>query len=222
MKGRQIRYSADEMAWLEANHALVIADYHRQFCDRFGRDISAANLQALRKRKGWKTGRTGCFVKGIAPHNKGHKCAPGTGGLHPNARRTHFTVGRRSGKAALNYKPVGTERVSEDGYRERKIHEGLPMQSRWRLVHRIEWEAAHGPVPNGMVLKCRGDRLDTDPSNWELVPRGILPRLNGGRHKKRLAYDDAPPELKPTLMAVAKLEHAARGARRSGRTGSAS
>ena len=35
----------------------------------------------------------------------------------------------------------------------------------------------------------------------------LAPRLNGrfGR-----GYDTAPPELKPTILAIAKLEHAAR------------
>lgn len=61
-----------------------------------------------------------------------------------------------------------------------------------------------------MVLKCKGDPLNTDPSNWEVVPRGVLMRLNGTGTGpfKRIAYDDAPEELKPTLMAMTKLEHA--------------
>lgn len=78
------------------------------------------------------------------------------------------------------------------------------MQSRWRGVHLLNWEQQHGPVPKGMCLKCLGERRNTDPSNWELVPRALLPRLNG---KSGRRYDHAPAELKPTIMAVAKLEH---------------
>jgi hypothetical protein len=38
-----------------------------------------------------------------------------------------------------------------------------------------------------------------------------LPRLAGGnRYRHVLAYDDAAPELRPSLLAIAKLEHAAR------------
>lgn len=207
MKGHPILYSEAEMAWLEANRLLVISDYHAAFVAMFGRqDVTQQHLHALRKRKGWKTGRTGCFEKGAAPHNKGVPCPPGKGGRHPNARKTQFRKGGRTGNAALNYKAIGTERVSIDGYLERKVHDGMPRQSRWQLVHKLNWEAANGPVPDGMALKCIGDRLNTDPANWQLIPRALLPRLNGGRHKRRLAYDAAPAELKPTLMAVAKLE----------------
>lgn len=213
-KGKAIPYSAEEMAWLEANRLLPVADYARGFNAAFGREVDPKNLHALRKRKGWKTGRTGQFETGREPRNKGTKCEPGKGGLHPNARRTQFKPGGRTGKAALNYQPIGAERIVE-GYRERKVHDGLPRQSRWQLVHRIEWEAINGLVPEGMCLKCLdGDRLNADPSNWALVPRSILPRLAGGRRKQYLAYDDASPEVRPALLAVAKLDDKARKARR--------
>lgn len=220
MKGKRIPYSDEELAWLEANCRMVIGDYHRAFCERFGRpDVSAANLHALRKRKGWRTGRTGQFTKGSAAHNKGQKCLPGQGGRHPNAIRTQFKKGVRQGVAAKIYKPIGTERISKCGYLERKIHDGMPLQSRWRAVHLIRWEEVNGPLPKGHALKCLdGNRLNTDPSNWEAVPRALLPRLAGAnRHRRLLDYDSAPPELKPTILAVAKLEHRAREVRRQER-----
>ena len=216
MKGRQIVYTCEELAFIESVSKWPRDEAHAAFCQQFRRDdVTLQNFHALCKRKGWFTGRTGCFVKGHEPSNKGKPCPPGTGGRHPNARKTQFQKGGRTGKAALNYQPIGTERVTEDGYRERKIHDGLPMQSRWQLVQRIEWEAANGPIPEGHALKCLdGNRMNTDPSNWEAIPRGVLARLNGGRHKKRLAYDQAEPELKPTVMAIAKLEHAVHEKRR--------
>ena len=165
------------------------------------------NLHALRKRKGWKTGRTGRFEPGQVSHNKGRK-----GVCPPGCEKGWFKPGVRQGVATKLYQPIGTERTSKDGYLERKIHDGMPLQSRWRAVHLIRWEDANGPVPAGHALKCLdGDRTNTDPSNWEAVPRGLLPRLNGiyGR-----GYDAAPAELKPTIMAIAKLEHAVRKGKR--------
>lgn len=211
MKGRAIIYSDAEIAWLSDNRTLPIGAYAAAFNAEFDRDLTEENLHALRKRRGWKTGRTGCFVKGQEPPNKGKPCPPGVGARHPNAQRTQFKKGNRTGRANHVYKPIGTERITEDGYRERKIHDGMPLQSRWRLVHLIEWEAVNGPIPKGHCLKClNGDRLNTDPANWQMVPRAILPRLNGGRHKRHLTYDEAAPEVRPTLIALARVEHAAR------------
>lgn len=207
MKGRWITYSHEELAWLSDNRILPIADYHRAFCEAFDRyDVSAANINALRKRKGWKTGRTGRFEKGQTPQNKGKKCAPGTGGRHPNARRTQF----KKGRLPHNTKYLGHERLSKEGYIEISVAERNPhtgFERRHVLKHRWLWEQANGPVPKGMALKCLGDRTNTDPSNWELVPRALLPRLNG---RSGRAYDHAPQELKPTIMAVAKLEQRVR------------
>jgi hypothetical protein len=214
MKGRSIPYSADELAFIQSVSAWARDEAHAAFCQRFQRDdVTVTNFHALCKRKGWFTGRTGCFEKGSTPKNKGQKCQPGKGGLHPNARKTHFVRGERRGVAVKLYKPVGTERLCKDGYRERKIHDGMPLQSRWRAVHLVEWEAINGPIPAGMCLKCLGDKLNTDPSNWELIPRALLPRLNGGRFKTKLSYDDAEPAVRPTILAIAKLEHRARTAK---------
>lgn len=45
--------------------------------------------------------------------------------------------------------------------------------------------------------------MNTTARNWELMPRALLHRLNGrfGR-----GYDSASPEVKPTILLVAKLE----------------
>lgn len=210
VKGRAIPYSAEEMAWLEENRLLPIPAYHAAFVERFDRpDVSAVNLHSLRKRKGWKTGRTGQFSKGQVPANKGQRCEPGKGGLHPNARRTQFRPGERTGVAVKLYQPIGTEKVRGDGYLYRKTNDGMPLQARWRAVHLINWEAINGTVPAGHCLKCLdGNKLNTDPANWKLVSRGVLSRLNGGRHRKRLPFDHAHPEVKPAVMALAEFEQA--------------
>lgn len=209
-KGKAITYSAEEMAWLEANRMMVISDYHAAFVAQFGRtDVSVNNLHSLRKRKGWSTGRTGQFQLGQEPMNKGKRCEEGKGGRHPNARRTQFKGGVRQGVAVKLYQPLGTEKVRGDGYLYRKTNDGMPLNRRWRAVHLINWEAINGPVPSGHCLKCvDGNKLNTDPSNWLLVSRGILSRLNGGRWQKRLKFDDAHPEVKPAVLALAQVEQA--------------
>lgn len=216
--GRRRQYSPAEINWLRANRALAIGDYHARFCAAFDRtDVSAAKLHGLRKREGWKTGRTGRFVKGQISHNKGKICAPGTGGRHPNAQRTQF----KKGQPSHTYLGPGHERIDEtDGYVILIVAEKSPWTgaaTRPVHKHRWLWEHANGPVPEGHALKCLdGDKTNTDPSNWEPVPRGVLARLNGGRLRKTISYDDAPTELKPAILAVAKLKHQIR-ANKSGK-----
>lgn len=208
MKGRAIPWSAEELAWIEARKDHPRRPLHAAFVRRFGRtDVSADALKALCTRRGWKTGRNGRFEKGAISWNKG-RAMP----FNAASAATRFKKGNRTGRANQIYKPIGTERLSKEGYRERKVHDGMPLQSRWRAVHLIEWEARHGPIPDGHCLKCLdGDKTNADPSNWTLVPRALLPRLNGrfGRN-----FDGAPAALKPVILAIARLEHVARERRK--------
>lgn len=204
MKGAAISYSADELTWIKVHSDLPRAELHALFVQVFRRqDVSQQNLHALCKRNGWLTGRTGRFEKGQAPRNQDYLPK-----MIEAGKATRFKKGCRSGRANALYQPIGTERISREGYRERKINDDMPFYRRWRAVHLIEWEALYGPLPEGECLKnLSGDKTNTDPTNYVAVPRALLPRLNGrfGRD-----YDNAPDELKPTLMAIAKLEHKAR------------
>lgn len=202
MRGRAIPYSLEELAWIKQHAALPRRQAHAHFCQRFGRtDVNLDHFKHVCTRHGWTTGRTGCFPKGHTPDNKGQRMP-----YHANSARTQFKKGSRSGRARAVYKPIGTERLSKDGYVERKIHDGLPLQSRWRAVHLINWERAHGPLPPKHCLKClNGDKRNTDPSNWALISRGALPFLNGHRGPY---FDQAPPDVKPAILTLAKLKHA--------------
>lgn len=189
-------------------------DLHAAFVARFERpEIVLDHIRALCTRRGWKTGRNGRFVKGQVPANKGKRCPPGKGGRHPNARLTQFKPGQRP----KNTKKPGDEYVSsKDGYVYLCIPETNPhtgFDHRFVLKHKYLWEQANGPVPEGHCLKSRdGNRQNTDPSNWMCIPRSMLPRLSG---RWTLPYDDAPDELKPLVLATAKLKHAAHEKRRA-------
>lgn len=129
---------------------------------------------AGRIRTGSNIGADGRFKKGISPWNKGTSYTAGG-----RSSETRFKPGHRGGKAAELYKPIGTERISKDGYLERKINDDFPLQKRWRAVHIIEWEAINGPLPAGHALVFRdGDKANTGPENLELITRAELMRRN--------------------------------------------
>lgn len=208
MNGRAIPYLPEELAWIEANCHLPRTELHSGFCFRFGRrDVTVDHLKALCTRKGWQTGRSGCFPPGNVPANKGKKMP-----YHPNSAATRF----RKGQRPHTWRGAGHESIDREGYVWLIVDELNPhtgADTRRVQKHRWLWERANGPVPDGHVLKCLdGDKTNTDPSNWEPIPKALLPRLNArfGRD-----YDAAPAEIKPTLLAITKLEHEARTLRRS-------
>lgn len=202
MKGSHIPYTKEELAWIRARRRRQRRALHAAFVERFGRtDVSFDNLTSLCKRNGWLTGRTGRYEPGRVSENKGKKMP-----YSENSARTRFQKGHRGGMAEKLYKPIGTERISDGGYLERKINDDMPLQARWRGVHLILWEDMHGPVPDGMVLKCLdGNKANPDPENWEMVPKGVVLRMN----RRGLDYDNASAELKPAILTIAKIEHMA-------------
>jgi hypothetical protein len=114
------------------------------------------------------TGRAGSgmrFVPGSQPWNKGKSYQAGG-----RSAETRFKPGHRGGRALEKYKPIGSERISADGYLQRKVNDDLPLQQRWKSVHVIVWEATHGPVPKGHLLVFRNrDRADIRLDNLELI-----------------------------------------------------
>ena len=161
MKGTKINYSQDELLFVQSHCTLPMLELHKSFCETFIRDdVSAVNLNALRKRNGWKTGRTGCFEKGNVPFNKGVK-----GINYEGMQATQFGKGHKP----ANHKPVGTTRITEVGYKEIKTAEGM---HKWRLFHRVVWERLNGKIPRGMVLIFKdGDKQNPSITNLELVTR---------------------------------------------------
>lgn len=211
-RGRWIDWSAEELAWIEARRHLSRRELHEQYVAAFGRaDISKDTLASLCKRKGWHTGRDGRFEKGSEPWSKGKRLP-----YNASSARTQFKKGNRP----HTYKGPGHEYVRGDGYvililgEPNKWKPGQP--TRPVLKHLHLWEQANGSVPEGHVLKCLdGNKQNTDPSNWEPVAKAMIPRLAGRADRGLLGYDTAPAELKPTLLAIAKLEHKARTVRRA-------
>lgn len=116
------------------------------------------------------------FKPGHKTWNKGMK------GLNIGGVETQFKPGNRSGIALEMYQPIGTERLSKDGYIQRKVNDDMPIHRRWRGLHIIKWEAINGPLPEGHALTFRdGDKLNTAIENLELLPRSELMKRNS-RH----------------------------------------
>jgi hypothetical protein len=185
MKGRQIKYSWEELEFIKTRRTLVRKELHEAFCNKFKRlDISLINLNALCKRKGWLTGRTGCFKKGNTPHPDAHPKGP---------NKTSF----KSGRMPHNWKPVGSERISKDGYVEVKTKEPRT----WKLKHRVVWERERGSVKKGhIIILLDGDKTNCDIKNLYEISRAVNSQLN--KH----GYGSLTGELRISAVAMKKLE----------------
>lgn len=91
------------------------------------------------------TGKGGQFTKGFTPWNKGMKGYQAGG----RSAQTRFVAGQKPHTTL----PVGSYRITKDGYLEQKWREAPGnANQRWRSVHRLVWEAAHGAVPKGHIV----------------------------------------------------------------------
>lgn len=149
--------------------------------DKLGLHKSAAYLAspaACRLRRGDQVGKAHRYPNGHVPANKGLR-RPGYSVGRGRMQETQFKKGQRSGVAVKLWKPIGTERISKDGYLERKVNNDLPLQARWRAVHLIVWEASNGPLPKSHAVCFKNrDKTDIRLENLELITRRELMARN--------------------------------------------
>ena len=104
---------------------------------------------------------SGRIKPGQSPWNKGVK---GSTGTQDACRATQFKPGRAPSEAR-NYKPVGSLRISKDGYLEKKVtdDQSIYPARRWVALHRLVWERKNGQVPKGHIVVFRPGMLATEP-----------------------------------------------------------
>lgn len=176
-------------AWTTADDALLRRHYAytsaanlARLLDRTGPAVLQRALRlGLRKCADYMAHQAGRFRPGQRPANAGLRrpgWAPGRMG------ETQFKPGRPAA-LARNYVPVGSLRVTKDGLLQRKLTDDptLPPARRWRAVHALVWEAAHGPIPRGHLVVFRPGCRTTDPGaitldRLELITRSEHMRRN--------------------------------------------
>lgn len=106
-------------------------------------------------------GRRSQFKKGQASWNKG----------------THFVAGGRSaetrfkkGQKSHTCNPIGHERISKDGYLERKITDTGVTRVDYQFVHRLIWLEAGNSIPPGHIVIFKdGNKSNLVISNLECI-----------------------------------------------------
>lgn len=157
--------------------------------EKFGLQITAKQMNTFKKNHGLVSGLDCRFKKGSVPANKGTKGVYNVGG-----NRTSFKPGHKP----LNYKPVGYERVDRDGYTLVKVSDDGAWHERWRHKHKVIWEEANGPIPEGhVVLFADQDRSNIVLDNLILIPQSSLSIVN----RRGLLFKDADLTKTGLIMA---------------------
>lgn len=177
--------------------------------EALGKSISTVNNKAyglgLKKSRkylesqkpGWLTGEQGedyRFKKGQEAWNKGKSYVAGG-----RSAETRF----KKGEKPHTWLPVGSERITKDGIRQRKVTDSGYPPNDWKSVHSLLWEEHHGPIPKGHVVVFRnGNREEIRIENLEMITRGELARRN--------SIHRYPEELKQLMRISGRLKSAIR------------
>lgn len=159
-------------------------------------NLKASQIKSLRKNHHVRSGLTGRFEKGHVSANKGK---------HIQTKGRMAETQFKKGHIPANHKPVGSERISHDGYIEVKVAEGI---NQWKLKHRIIWEEKFGKIPPNMVLIfLDNDKTNCCIDNLKLVSRQVNVRMN----QAKLRFNEK--ELTETGIVLAEVL-AAKGKRK--------
>lgn len=188
-KGKHVHLSQEIKEFIYANyHGNGPKQMAGMIRESFGYQVTPSVIKSFYANHHLRTGVTGCFQKGEKPWNKGMK-----GWSPAGCKKTWF----KKGSLPVNTtKPVGTERISKDGYLEIKV----AMPNKWKGKHRIIWEEHHGEIPKGHVVIFKDQNIrNFDPDNLMCISRRQLSILN---HQLKLG---PYPEINETKELISRM-----------------
>lgn len=140
------------------------------FNDEFDMNVTDEQIKNLMSRNKIRNNRDAKFREGQISWNKGKKFE-----ARGRSAETQFKKGQRPS----NYRHIGSERYTKDGYVEVKVSD---TGRRWKHKHVHIWERVNGAVPKGhAVIFLDGDKYNLNLDNLKLITRGELARLNHER-----------------------------------------
>nr|WP_165983299.1 HNH endonuclease signature motif containing protein [Macrococcus goetzii] len=161
------------------------------FNNEFNMNLVETQIKAAMSRFKIRNNRDTKFVKGQTSWNKGKKFE-----ARGRSAETQFKKGQRP----LNYRPIGSERYTKDGYIEIKVSD---TGRRWKHKHVYLWERENGEVPKGhAVIFLDGDKYNLSLDNLKLITRGELARLN---HERLISEHAEVTETNINLVRLAEV-----------------
>lgn len=183
-------FAKEEIAYLrEIAPGRTTKEMTEMFNQHFGLSLVAQQIKSARANYKIRSGLDMKFQKGKASWNKGMKGIDLSG---ENGKKTQF----KKGNIPSGHRPVGSERVSRDGYVELKVAE----PNKWKHKHVYLWEQVHGPIPEKHVIFFLDqNKKNAVLENLRLLSRRELVLVN----KMGLLSND--PQLNQAVLNLAKL-----------------
>lgn len=188
------RYSEEQKEFIITNnYGKYSKELAEMFNQHFNTNITAKEIAYFRKNNKLNSGLTGQFKKGNVAHNKGKKQIEYMN--QESIERTKATRFKKGNKPK-NYRPVGSERITKDGYIEVKVAD----PNKWETKNKIIYKQYFGDIPEGhKIIYADGNKLNNDINNLILVSDSEELIMN--RH--RLRTEDI--ELTKTGYLIAKV-----------------
>ena len=188
------RYSEEQKEFIITNnYGKYSKELAEMFNQHFNTNITAKEIAYFRKNHKLNSGLTGQFKKGNVAHNKGKKQIEYMS--QESIERTKKTRFKKGNKPK-NYRPVGSERITKDGYIEVKVAD----PNKWETKNKIIYKQYFGSIPKGYkVIYADGNKLNNDINNLILVSNNEELIMN----KHRLRTEDI--ELTKTGYLIAKV-----------------
>lgn len=110
----------------------------------------------------------------------------------------YLKVGTKEFYNKTAIKKVGHEIITHDGYIKVKVSDVGDPNTKFKLKHRVIWEQAYGPVPEGcFIVFVDGNKRNFDLSNLRCVTRYVNGVTSG--------YKGTTPEIFDTAIMVGTL-----------------
>jgi hypothetical protein len=135
------------------------------------------------------------FKPGHEPYNKGKRMNEY---LSPEKLAKCKQTCFRPGHIPANARPIGSERITEDGCIEVKV-----ARAKWMYKHRLEWEKHHGAIPAGCNIQFK----DGNQANWHIDNLYMIARTEQMKQNGIARY---PLELRTAMRLIGKLKRLTR------------
>lgn len=182
--------SKEQVAFIKENYiGISNLELVEKLNAEFGTNFTLQQIKGFKGNRNLDSGLTGHFQKGHVPINKGTKGMFNVGGNSGSFKK---------GQKSLNVVPVGTKSFRSDNYWWVKVSDD---PTKWRQLHRVNWEKEHGPLQRDEVLIfLDGDTNNVDLNNLKAIKRTEHIRMNQNNYR----FSD--PELTKTGLVVTQTK----------------